>query len=383
MKWRWDQGHSAYLLVDNIRTIARAFVQLEGVEVGKETLDAPLREATGLGFRCPPTHWIWRQYKRTFECGMLASAINRRLVATDICRRLVNDEYGADEYMYDFLPRFVFPFPAFTEQDPEEQKVYPFCAIGKLLLSAVGLGRHGISLADIFSQLVGNRVSGTEPLDSYASLPRTSYRPGDAEWRQVREMLIFSSQLSFLKWTGDELVLDISSGSLSDTQDLLNLFTPIPELDGTEPLFYRITQLTTEMPSPFNAMPASPDDDTFLEGGKSRMTHLRIERSPLVRRLYRGANEDPLCEACERDMHVVYPWTEYMLEIHHLLPLSSPLLVDKHGTSLKDIAGLCPNCHRSVHSFYNGWLREHGQQDFNSKQEALEVYNTVKTRIRP
>lgn len=388
MKWRWDQGRLPYFAVDNIRAMARALSTIDGVPVGgggEDHLRAPLEQATGLDF--PPKgdarYPVWRNFKRVFECSMLASTVDQRLRVSDICRRLaVNEDYGADEYLYDFIPRFTYPFPAFSEQTSDGPEVYPFCAIGKLLVSSVMVGRMGITLADVFDKLIGNYVTGTEDLRTYAELPHSGYQPVGDEERQLREMLVFCSQLSFLKWTGTELILDVSADFLADANWLLDLFTPRPVVGGAGALFYRMTSLGTELPKPFNSLPASLDDDIFLEGGKSRMSHLRIERSPLVRRLYIAYNPEPLCDTCEKDMRVVYPWTTYMLEVHHLLPLSSPLVVELNGTSLMDVTGLCPNCHKSVHAYYGTWLKDREQHDFRSKDEAREVYELVKNDIR-
>lgn len=63
-----------------------------------------------------------------------------------------------------------------------------------------------------------------------------------------------------------------------------------------------------------------------------------------------------------------------MLDIHHLLPLSSSIAITTKGTSLSDIVGLCPSCHRSIHIYYTKWLKRAGQDDFRSKAEAMEVY---------
>lgn len=387
MKWRWDQGRLQYLAVDNVRAMAQVLVGLDGVPVGQgvkeDFLAGPLREGTGLPF-APVRYRVWRNYKRMFECSMLASVIDGRLRVSDICNRIAtNLEYGPDEFLYDLIPRFQYPYPAFEkEQQNEVHEVYPFCAMGKLLINATLMGKRGITLSDIFSKLVGNGATGTETIEQIGRLPNTGYQPNDVEVRQLREMVAFCSQLSFLKWTGDELVLDMNLEQLVESQYLEGLFSPRPTEKGAAPLFYRITTLGEDIPKPFNSMPASLDDHIFLEGGKSRVSHLRIERSPLLRRMFINLNPEPLCDACELDMRERYPWTMYMLEIHHLLPLGSPLTVRSTGTSLDDVAGLCPNCHKSVHAYYGKWLGSKGQPDFRTKDEAREVYELVKQDIR-
>lgn len=56
------------------------------------------------------------------------------------------------------------------------------------------------------------------------------------------------------------------------------------------------------------------------EGNRKRTEHFRIERSPLLKRYYKQAYPEPVCRACGKNMQSVYPWTGYMLDVHHLLP---------------------------------------------------------------
>ena len=69
-----------------------------------------------------------------------------------------------------------------------------------------------------------------------------------------------------------------------------------------------------------------------------------------------------------------YPWTDFLLDIHHISPLSSTVAISSHGTSIADIVGLCPSCHRAVHVYYKMWLKANNQTDFVSKAEAHDVY---------
>jgi len=105
--------------------------------------------------------------------------------------------------------------------------------------------------------------------------------------------------------------------------------------------------------------------------------HFRVDRSPLLRKYYVSQNPHPICAMCGMDIKEKYPWTNYMIDIHHLLPLSSAIAITTKGTSLEDIVGLCPSCHRSVHIYYDKWLKSMGQEDFKSKEEAHAVYCTA------
>ena len=63
-----------------------------------------------------------------------------------------------------------------------------------------------------------------------------------------------------------------------------------------------------------------------------------------------------------------------MIDLHHLLPLSSVIKITNEGTTLEDLVGLCPSCHRAIHTYYRRWLKANNLEDFRSKKEAMEVY---------
>ena len=84
-------------------------------------------------------------------------------------------------------------------------------------------------------------------------------------------------------------------------------------------------------------------------------------------------------------MTIVYPWTENMLEVHHLLPLSSfdDEYKENHTTSIEDVVGLCPSCHRAIHIYYKKYLVEEEKNDFESPEEAKLVYSSAKSEVQP
>jgi len=127
----------------------------------------------------------------------------------------------------------------------------------------------------------------------------------------------------------------------------------------------------------------TPDmfDLEFIEGKRRRVEHFRVDRSPLLRNYYMQQNATPICGMCQMKVSEKYPWTQYMLDIHHLLPLSSSIAITVKGTSLNDIVGLCPSCHRSIHIYYTNWLRKMGLDDFRSRTEAIDVYFSAKREI--
>lgn len=105
MLWRWDQGRSNYFQFDSIMKIAPVLLQYNGADM--RLVDSQFRkdimEATGLPF-APSTYSIKRNYKRVFECMMLASYIGQRLIVSEIGRSIANkDPYltNVDGYLYE------------------------------------------------------------------------------------------------------------------------------------------------------------------------------------------------------------------------------------------------------------------------------------------
>lgn len=379
--WRWDQGRLLYFQFDVLREIAKTLVKFDNADITQceAVFRNTLEKDTGMPFL--PTHYtIKRNYSRVFQCLFLANFIGKKLIVTDICRDLASDngaQKSVDDYLFNYIPKFRFPFPAFDNYNSTEQRIYPFCAIIKYLLSRVALGNEAkVSLDDIFCYIISNNCTGFEDIDFYKNLSPKGYSYTDTERRQLREMVIFISQLSILKVYDGYLYLDAIDENARN-EVLTKFLKPenrFPKADRIEE-FYEMTSISQKIVIPtFEVFTSDPADVEFIEGNKKRVEHFRVERSGLLRKYYRQMNPIPHCCACGIDMNVRYPWTEYLLEIHHLLPLSSTVAISNKGTSLADIVGLCPSCHRAVHMYYRKWLRANNQSDFISKQEAHNVF---------
>lgn len=379
--WRWDQGRLLYFQFDVLREIAKVLVKFDNVDITncESLFRNTIESETGMPFL--PTHYtIKRNYARVFQCSFLANFIGHKLIVTDFCRDLASDTgtlKSVDDYLLNYIPKFCFPFPAFDNYNANEDRIYPFCAIIKFLFSRVELGKESkISLDDIFSYIISNKCTGREDIDFYKHLLPKGYNYTDTERRQLREMVIFIGQLSILKVYNGYLYLDLID---ENTRNELLTKSLIPEIRSpkTERIeeFYKMTSLSKQIYIPtLGVITSDPTDIEFIEGNKKRVEHFRVERSALLRKYYRQVNPTPLCCACGLNMNIRYPWTEYLLEIHHLLPLSSTVAISNKGTSLSDIVGLCPSCHRAVHMYYKKWLKEYNQSDFRSKQEARDVF---------
>lgn len=379
--WRWDQGRLLYFQYDVLKKIAKALIKFNNVDIAscEQLFRNVLMTKTGMPF-LPEHYTIKRNYSRVFQCSFLASFIGNIIVVTDICRDLASEDgkiKSVDDYLFNYIPKFRFPFPAFDNYNSTEQRIYPFCTIIKYLIAKQELGIEAkVSLDEIFAYIIGNNCTGFEDIAYYKTLTPTNYKFNDTERRQLREMIIFISQLSVLKVYNGFLHLDVINENAKEEM-LSQFLKPENRFQKAERIeeFLEMTSITKKIIVPtFEVFTSDPADIEFIEGNKRRVEHFRVERSGLLRKYYMQVNSTPVCCACGTDMSIRYPWTDYMLDIHHLLPLASTVAISPHGTSLADIVGLCPSCHRAVHMYYRKWLKTNEQSDFISKQEAYDVF---------
>ena len=389
LNWRWDQGRLQYFQFDNLKAIAHSLVLFDNVQIStcEENFRQQLVKNVELSFSPDTADYpIRRNYKRVFECVFLATFVNGRLQCTDVCREMAKTDSRlayVDEYFSYYIPRFRYPFPAFKDYAETTHRVYPFCAVLKYLTARLEYNLDPrISVDDTLNILMANDCTGYETRDYFLNLtPKVS---NIASERQVREMLIFMSQMSIFKMKGNYLYLDVV-WSKDMNEFLTKISTPFGGVSwlDQEKEFFSQTQIdsNSNIPTIVNNDLYSSDVE-FIEGKRTRVEHIKIERSPLLRKYYIQQYPKPTCRMCEMDMSQRYPWTDYLLEIHHLLPLSSPLHTLLNGTtSLEDIVGLCPTCHRSLHNYYKKWLDEHKCDDFTSKEEVIRVYNEARGKI--
>lgn len=382
-RWRWDQGRLLYFQFENISACAKILNSLDGLPLNQpdDLLRQPLEKHTGLPF-LPHHYKVWRNYARVFQCSMLATQFEKRLVVSDLCKNLASgNPFTPDEYLNFVFSHFQYPYPAFQEYNTSESPVFPFLAIIKLLIAR---NNSPLSLDDIFSLVIGNNCTGLEEITHYANLHKTSRTPINDELRQVREMLTFMGQASYLRWFDQKLYIDTT-----DFNAILNATAPFlspVRLSDPSKEFLRLTSIQHNINSQdFSViLKDRPIPDIQIkEGSKSFTYHQTIERSPLLRKHFFKLHPDFVCDACGLHPEEKYPWlvNTNLLELHHILPLSSTLNSNASTTKLDDLRPLCPNCHRSVHIFYRLKLAEWEIQDFSSKQMALDVYETAKRTI--
>ena len=384
-QWRWDQGRLDYFRFSNIALIANALCELDGIELrGDDPIRDRLMGITGLPFS--PSHYtVWRNYKRVFSSSLLAYEAEGRLAVSSICKHFVDSNdfiEQPDSYFIQVFRNFSYPHPAFKGYIEASEPIYPFSAVIKFLLARTP--RRQATIDDIFSYLVGNRVTGTENLDFYHYLKKSSRKGSGDEKRQLREMMIFASQVTFLKWFDNSLILDISNSDLETFFDLTEFVQPSrrPKLSDRIEEFFQMSSIYEDAKIPRIAERESPVEVEFTEGKRRRTTHLRTERSPALRKALFASLPFPYsCDMCALVPKLKYDWVDNILEVHHLLPLSSAVFIESGGTSLQDVVPLCPNCHKSVHVYYRNWLKENSIEDFPDKNTATSVYNKAKSGV--
>ena len=392
MRWHWDQGHSPYLRFDTIKRIAAGLCSLENIDlsVKGDPLRSRMEQVVQLDFAAPETHKVWRQYKRAFGCALLASEIDGRMICTELCHQIAApspDDLSADAYFAHFFRKFYFPTPAltkinYTSRGPQH---FPVCAILKLLLARLRRGLPPVvTIDEIIHLIIANDCTGDEPVEHYAKLMPKQYSPSEPECRQIREFVIFLSQASILKWEKPCLYLDVDASNLDAIRYVEALARP--EKRVRKPVAaLELLELgkTGNLPvTPLLPSPVGEVDLAFSEGKPKRVTHLRYERSAKLRDLFFASKRAPfLCDMCSMNVTQCYPWTTNLLEVHHLLPLASPLQCEDRRTSISQLVGICPNCHKATHLYYKIWLDDHRQDDFASYDQAREIYNLAKKKI--
>lgn len=385
MLWRFDQGRLDYLQFDEVKRLALALASVDGIQKPNISDDILRRVLSTYSQRpfAPTNYTVWRNYKRVFGCLLLATEVAGKIICTDLCKALASDvvNIDVDDYMGHFATRFYYPSPVFDGYNCTDLQVFPVIAIIKFLLSKYLItGKASITVDEVGSYLIANGVTGCEALSFYASLQPREF---NGDLRQARELIRFISQFSFLKWSNPNLYLEVTNKE--EALQIEKLFFPqlsARQVDAGAELLNLGSGFHSTALSELTINQVNVVDAEFTEGSKVRVTHLRTERSAKLKDFYFANIPNPhICDMCTMDTAKRYPWADRVIELHHLLPLCSPVRVDAGKTSIKDVVGVCPSCHRAVHKFYNSWLKASGFSDFQSYEEARNVYNTAKYEI--
>jgi hypothetical protein len=383
MIWRFDQGRLDYFNFEEIKRMATALSNISGITKPDLQNDILRRELAKFSARLflPEDYTVWRNYKRVFACALLATESDGRIAATDLCNHIARNFIDADDYFAFFAKKFYFPSPIFENYNTTTTQVFPISAILKFILAKYNLtNQNFVSIDEIGAFLIGNNVTGLEPIHFYSTLqPKTV----TDDLRQTRELVKFISQFSFLKWENPNLYFDVSGAA--EMLNIITRLTPIVAIRNPNPGLELLTMgagfFATDL-GEYTIRQIASVDAEFSEGNRIRVTHIRTERSAKLKEFYfKYTNYPEICNMCGLNTREKYPWTQYIIEIHHLLPLSSPARVENKTTSIQDVAGVCPTCHKAVHRYYKSWFLNNGKIDFSSKEEAAAVYQEVKSKV--
>jgi len=389
--WNWDQGRMGYFQYDVLREVSR-FVTTHQWSGKDSTL---IRSETGQPFSAPDTHSAWRNYKRIFKLCLLFSEKDGVSVPTPVAQILAQSgAVTCDEYLHFLVEATTDPSPALTGWSviEEGQAVrHPLCFALKYLLAKVaGLNEPITPIYEVIGAYIDSGFSGAEDDTAFLNLmhKRAGYEQigRNANLRQARESIKFISQISYLHSDGSNIITSLSQ------EDAMNIFQDIQpisgpcEVDGNLEIQRLAALFKDGSQHDFfdykNTIVPDVLESGFSEGSKVKKTHIVIERNSKLRDLFFDRKPTTVCDACSIDTKKKYPWVERVLDLHHILPLSSGTRVDSRtGTMLDDLVPVCPTCHRAIHRFYDGHLKVETRKDFLNEKEARYIYAKAKGEI--
>ena len=385
--WHWDQGRLEYFQFDALRAIS-GFVQNHDF---KTALRPVVAAATGLEFAAPADYNPWRNYSRVLKHCLLVSENGGVAQPTPVASLLSQPGViTSDEYFHFLTQVSTEPSPALQGWDPAAPFRYPLLFALKYLLAKVAVGAApSATLDEIIGAYQETGFDGSEDDTAFIhALGRDiEYkRIGEAVdatlLRQARESLKVLCQISYLHLVHNRVFINLAINDAKRAFDELN---PIagPRAADRNAEIRRLADLFAEGSTlDFFDYPdtviAEVVESGFEEGNKVQKTHVTIERNSGLRKAFFVANPTATCDVCHLDTAQSYPWTERVMDIHHLLPLSSGARVISTGTTFDDLVPLCPSCHRGVHRYYGRWFKTERRLDFENREEALLVYNNMK-----
>lgn len=387
--WRWDQGHLPYFQFDNIRRLSELVVSGNFRRYDREYLFA----YTGLDFRAPETHTPWRNYARVIKLCLLAYEDGEIVTPTKLA--FIISKPGAvtcDEYFHFFVRAFTDNSPAFSSWVPPQNPRYPLLFSLKYILSKHITSGSTATIQEIIGAYLSSGFNGDETDEEFISISwpgnNHSNHIGNiqqAVLRQAAESIRVISQISYLTIINNEIFVSLDK---IDANDIFFSLNPIigPYSNDRNNEIFRLSSLYASAAGDVNLdyVNTSLDETVnsgFIEGGKIEKTHITIERNKnLIREFFR-IRPTSICDLCANDTLLMYPWTDRVIDLHHVLPLSSGTRAEAHGTSLDDLVAICPSCHRAVHRFYHNWLSNNNKKDFDNKNESLMVYESIRSNI--
>ena len=388
--WHWDQGRLEYFQFDNLRKISQFLIKYNFKNVSRELL----RNETGLSFAAPDTHTPWRNYSRILKLMLLVyEGSDTSAIPTPVAKILARPgQVTCDEYLHFIASSSTEPSPALSGWAREIPQRYPLLFVLKYALARfIITSIDNVAIDEILVAYDESRFNGSEGQAEfinlinnfshiYVNIPSTNNKSD--LYRQSRESIFVLAQISYLHIQNKRLIVSLS------TEDAIQIFNELEPLsmdqanDKNEEILRRAEMFKDG--STYNEFIYSDTvinneiESGFLEGGRVKKTHICIERNRALRKNFLSINSSPICDVCRINTHKYYPWADRIIDLHHLLPLSSGTRVEGHGTTISDLVPLCPTCHRATHRFYDIWLKDRNRNDFLDRQEAREVYNQMK-----
>lgn len=389
--WKWDQGRMEYFQYDVLKTVAQFTINHDL----KNASPALIRAETGLAFAAPATHSPWRNYSRIFKLCLIVSEQNGVAVPTPIANILAESgTVTCDEYIHFLVEAVTDPSPALSDWSKVRDFStlrHPLCFALKYLLAKVaGLNEFVTPINEIIGAYISSGFTGQEDDTEFLNIMpnRADYAAiaDRVDPRQARESIKFISQISYLHIDSGNIITALSQ------EDAFNIFHEIGPIHGTrEPdgnsEIQRLASLFKDgsVHDFFDYKETIISDvveSGFSEGSKVKKTHIVIERNAKLRDTFFKTYPTATCDACALDTNKKYPWVERVLDLHHILPLSSGTRVDsRKGTLLNDLVPVCPNCHRAVHRYYDAHLKSEDRKDFKNEEEARAIYGKAKDSI--
>ena len=388
--WKWDQGHLEYFQFDAIRQIASFVAECDF----KQASRTALRAETGLSFSAPATHGPWRNYSRALKLCLLVSEQSGKAQATPVAHILAQPgAVTCDEYLHFLARAFTSPSPALQGWEPRASFRYPLLFALKYLLTKSAItDERFASVDEIIGAYRVTGFAGDEDEGAFIGAVgrRSSYEARGQSSpehlrRQARESLKVIAQISYLYIKAGKIIVSLNPVDAKEIfEDLAPIIGPrAPSADGE---LRRLANLFRDGSTSIafgysNTIIDEIVESGFQEGSKVKRTHVTIERNGRLRKEFFAARPSPVCDVCRTNTARSYPWTERVMDLHHLLPLSSGTRVEATGTTFNDLVPVCPSCHRAIHRYYDKWLSQNVRKDFKDSQEARNVYGAMKSEF--
>jgi hypothetical protein len=350
-----------------------------------------LKAETGLDFAAPATHSPWRNYSRVLKLCLLVSEVGEVARPTRIAQLLaVPGSVTCDEYLHFLARAFTDPSPALEGWDSSVRSRFPLLFTLRYLLTKRAVLHEPVStLTEIFGAYRQTGFYGDEPEAEFIGAVSRRKRFESVghsitdDVRQARESLKVISQISYMHLERQSIVLSISAPSaLSILKELCAVQGPKAR-DREAELRRVATLFRIGDDALFADYLSSAANDViqsgFVEGNKVKKTHLVIERNAGLREAFFDSHPTTNCDMCSLDTRATYPWAKRVLDLHHLLPLSSGIQVKKWSTTFDDLVPVCPSCHRAIHRYYDQWLKRQGLEDFATDRQARVVYGDLRS----